>query len=159
MRVARPGAVHLEYGQSTANRAMNQVFVTEHLVRFSHCDPAGIVYYPDFFDLQHAAMEDWFREGLQHPMPEMIRNERLGVPTVSIQCDFSKPLSMGDILRWEVRVQRLGRASVQLSYTGKKGDVQHLKIVQTIAFMDLDKQVAVPIPEALRPRIEAYLVG
>ena len=138
---------------------MTKVFTVDHLVRFSHCDPAAIVYYPDFFDLQHAAMEDWFRDGLDHPMPEMIRKERIGVPTVSIQCEFNKPLSMGDMLHWEVRVLRLGRASVQLEYRGMKDGAEHLKIVQTIVFMDLDKQIAVPVPEELRPRIEAFLVG
>jgi 4-hydroxybenzoyl-CoA thioesterase len=137
---------------------MNKVFTLDQLVRFSHCDPAAIVYYPEFFDLQHAAMEDWFRDGLGQPLPDLIRNRRIGTPTVSIQGDFTKPLMMGDTLRWEVRVLKLGQASVQLSYTGKKDGVEHLKIVQTIVFMALDKQTAVPIPEDLRPRIEDYLV-
>lgn len=137
----------------------NKVFTVDQLIRFSHCDPAAIVYYPDFFDLQHAAMEDWFRDGLEYPLPEMIRRQRLGVPTVGIQCEFNKPLAMGDVLRWEVRVLKLGRASVQLEYRGTKDGADHLKIVQTIVFMDLDKQVAVPIPEELRPRIAAFLVG
>jgi acyl-CoA thioesterase FadM len=38
---------------------MNETFVHEQLIRFSHCDPAGIVYFPRFFDLAHATMEDW----------------------------------------------------------------------------------------------------
>ena len=81
------------------------------------------------------------------------------MPTVNIQCDFSKPLIMGETLRWEVRVLKMGQASVQLSYTGVKDGVEHLKIVQTIVFMDLNTQRAGPIPEVLRPRIEKYLVG
>jgi len=138
---------------------MTKVFVVDQLIRFSHCDPAGIVYYPEFFNLQHAVMEDWFREGVGRALPEMIRNDRIGTPTVNIQCDFTKPLMIGDTLHWEVRVLRVGRASVQLAYTGMKNGAEHLKIVQTIAFMHLDKQIAVPIPEDLRPRIEAYLTG
>ena len=137
----------------------NRVFTVDQLIRFSHCDPAAIVYYPDFFDLQHAAMEDWFRDGLDYPMPEMIRRQRIGVPTVDIQGEFNKPLAMGEVLRWEVRVLKLGRASVQLEYRGVKDGAEHLRIVQTIVFMDLDKQVAVPIPEELRPRITAFLAG
>jgi 4-hydroxybenzoyl-CoA thioesterase len=142
----------------TRNQDMSKPFTVDHLVRFSHCDPAAIVYYPDFFDLQHAAMEDWFRDALRYPMPEMIRNQRIGVPTVSIQGEFNKPLVMGDVLHWEVRVLKLGRASVQLEYRGMKDGADHLKIVQTIVFMDLDRQVAVPIPEELRARIERFLV-
>jgi 4-hydroxybenzoyl-CoA thioesterase len=43
---------------------MSEVFVREKRVRFHHCDPAGIVFYPQYFVLFHELMEDWFREGL-----------------------------------------------------------------------------------------------
>ena len=138
---------------------MSEVFRVDQLVRFSHCDPAGIVYYPEFFNLQHAVMEDWFRDGVGRSLPEMISARRIGTPTVNIQCDFAKPMSIGDTLHWELRVLKAGRASVQLEYRGHKNGSQHLRIVQTIVFMDLDRQVAVAIPEELRPRIEEYLVG
>ena len=88
--------------------------------------------------------------------PSTVR--RIGTPTVNIQCDFAKPLQIGDTLHWELRVLKAGRASVQLEYRGQKDGADHLKIVQTIVFMDLDRQVAVPIPEDLRSRIEEFLV-
>ena len=136
---------------------MSKVFVHDQLIRFSHCDPAGIVYFPEFFDLAHATMEDWFRDGLGQPLPDLIRNRRIGTPTVSIQCDFVKPLRMGDTLRFELRVLKAGNASVRLAYSGTKDGVEHLRMTQTIAFMALDAGTATPIPEDLRPRIEAYL--
>jgi acyl-CoA thioesterase FadM len=40
-----------------------------------------------------------------------------------------------------------------------KDGEKHLEITQTIAFMDLATQKAVPVPEDLRPRIEQYLVS
>jgi len=142
-----------------ARFAVNQVFVHDQLIRFSHCDPAGIVYFPAFFDLAHATMEDWFAEGLGQPLPGLIRDRRVGTPTVSLQSEFLKPLRMGDRLRFELRVLRLGNASAQLGYAGKKDDTEHLRIQQTIAFMALDAGRAVPIPDDLRPRMEHYLKG
>ncbi|MGH8678749.1 MAG: acyl-CoA thioesterase [Burkholderiales bacterium] len=136
---------------------MNKVFTHDQLVRFSHCDPAGIVYFPRFFDMAHATMEDWFDRGLGVPLAQLIRERRIGTPTVTIQAEFVKPLVMGDRLRFELRVVKAGNASVQLAYSGNKDDAKHLSISQTIAFMSLDKQVAVPIPQDLRPRIEDYL--
>jgi 4-hydroxybenzoyl-CoA thioesterase len=136
---------------------MSEVFVHEQRVRFSHCDPAGIVYFPEFFDLAHATMEDWFREGLGHPLPQLIRERRVGTPTVRIECEFLKPLSMGDMLRYELQVAKLGRASLGLRYSGKKDGVEHLRIAQTIVFMSLDTNSAVPIPDEVRARMERYL--
>ena len=138
---------------------MNKIFVHDQLIRFSHCDPAGIVYFPRFFDLAHSTMEDWFADGLGQPLPDLIRDRRIGTPTVTIQTDFLKPLRMGDTLRFELRVTKAGNASVQLAYNGKKNGVEHLRITQTIAFMALDAGTATPIPEDLRPRIEDYLAG
>jgi 4-hydroxybenzoyl-CoA thioesterase len=138
---------------------VNKIFIHDQLIRFSHCDPAGIVYFPRFFDLAHATMEDWFASGVNHPLPDLIRDRRIGTPTVSIQCDFALPLRMGDTLRFELRVPKLGNASIHLAYSGKKDGVEHLKIRQTIVFTALDAGRAVPIPEDLRPRIEEYLAG
>lgn len=137
---------------------MNRVFVVEQLIRFSHCDPASIVYYPAFFDLQHAAAEDFYREAAGCGLPELIGKRGIGTPTVSLQSQFLRPLRMGDLLRWEIRVLKLGRASVTLHYAGMKDGEKHLEITQTIAFMDLATQRAVAIPDDLRPRIEQYLV-
>ena len=136
---------------------MSKVFVHDELIRFAHCDPAGIVYFPRFFDLAHSTMEDWFASGLEQPLPDLIRERRVGTPTVSVQCEFVKPLRMGDTLRFELRVLKAGNASVQLAYTGKKDGVEHLRMLQTIAFIALDGGSATPIPEDLRPRIEEYL--
>lgn len=140
---------------------MNKTFVHEQLIRFSHCDPAGIVYFPRFFDLAHATMEDWLAQGLGQGLPVLIRERRIGTPTVSIQCEFAKPLRIGDTLRFELRVVKLGNASVELAYSGKKekGGDEHLTIRQTIVFMDLDAGRAMPIPEDLRPKIEQFLAA
>ena len=136
---------------------MNQVFVHDQLIRFSHCDPAGIVYFPRFFDLAHAAMEDWLADGLGFRLPDLITKRRIGTPTVNIHCDFIKPLRIGDTLRFELRVTKIGTASVDLQYVGLKAGIEHLRIVQTIVFMNLDAARAAPIPDDIRPAIEAFL--
>ncbi|MGD2141232.1 MAG: thioesterase family protein [Burkholderiales bacterium] len=138
---------------------MNQVFVHDQLIRFSHCDPAAIVYFPRFFDLAHSTMEDWFAQGVGISLPELITERRVGTPTVSIHCDFVKPLRIGDTLRFELCVTRLGNASADLQYRGTRNAEEHLRISQTLVFMDLDAARAVPIPADVRPGIEAYLAN
>ena len=138
---------------------MSQVFVHDQLIRFSHCDPAAIVYFPRFFDLAHSTMEDWFANGVGFALPELIIKRRVGTPTVSLHCDFIKPLRMGDTLRFELRVTKLGNASMGLQYRGLKDGAEHLLISQTVVFMDLDAARAVPIPDDVRARIEAFLAA
>ena len=41
---------------------MADTFTTERKIRFSHCDPAWIVYFVNFFDMVNAVVEDWFAE-------------------------------------------------------------------------------------------------
>jgi len=138
---------------------MSEIFVHEQPIRFAHCDPAGIVYFPRFFDLAHTVMEDWLDQGVGAPMHTTIPKRRIGTPTVAIHCDFSQPMRIGDILRFELRVTRIGRTSVELEYKGFHGDALCLHIRQTIVFMDLDAVKAIPIPPEWRGRIERFLVG
>jgi 4-hydroxybenzoyl-CoA thioesterase/acyl-CoA thioester hydrolase len=50
-------------------------------IRFGHCDPAGIVYTPVYFDLFNAAVEDWFAEALGHDYHAIVRDEGIGLAT------------------------------------------------------------------------------
>ena len=39
-------------------------FHTRKLIRFSHCDPAGIGFYPRYVELVNEVVEDWCNDGL-----------------------------------------------------------------------------------------------
>lgn len=65
------------------------MFRAEKLIRFQHCDPAGIVFYPQYFVLFHELMEDWFNEGLGGNYAEYIREQGMGLPTVKVECEIS----------------------------------------------------------------------
>ncbi|HET7298790.1 MAG TPA: hypothetical protein VFI89_08740 [Burkholderiales bacterium] len=52
-------------------------------IRFSHCDPAGVLYFPHVFDFVNAAMEDWFAWRLGLPFHVMHLELRRGNPVVA----------------------------------------------------------------------------
>jgi 4-hydroxybenzoyl-CoA thioesterase len=139
--------------------AMGRVFKVEYPIRFSHCDPAGIVYFPRFFDLLHEAMEDWFKEALQTPLHELISAQGLGTPTVSTQCDFLSPARFGDTLRVELSVLRLGNASVELLVEAWVAERACFKCRHTICLFDRNTAKAIALPEALRHRIRPYVAA
>jgi len=93
----------------------NRYVIPKH-VRFGHCDPAGIVYYPRYFELLHDAKEDFFREALGFPFLELIGRQRLGFPIVRLEADFLAPSRLGEVIEIAVSVGRIGRSSLELDY-------------------------------------------
>ena len=67
-------------------------------IRFSHCDPAGIVYFPHYFDMFNGVIEDWYKDELHHDYAALVMEERFGFPFVHIECDFKIPSLMGEVI-------------------------------------------------------------
>jgi 4-hydroxybenzoyl-CoA thioesterase len=140
-------------------------------IGWGHCDPAGIVYFPRYFELFHAAMEAWFSEGLGISYASVIVDRRLGFPSVHTEADFVRPLAFGQDATIELTVGRVGRSSLELGYrvlSGPVGDGEEAAEVATgrtvCVVMDLDPERpsfrrAVPMPEDLRERIERFVSG
>jgi 4-hydroxybenzoyl-CoA thioesterase len=127
-------------------------FVTRIRVRFGDCDPAGLVYYPVLFHYCHVAMEEFIeaRYGLSYE--RLMRDARLGFPTVNVQAEFLAPLVYGDEAEVAVSVARLGRSSVTFEYTFRRAGDGTLcaRSVQVHAAMNLDTRRAVPMTDGLR---------
>ena len=68
-------------------------FVREKTLHFQHCDPAGIIFYPQYFVLFHEVLENWWTEGLGIPYGDYIRRQRLGVPAVRTATRQAMPRS------------------------------------------------------------------
>jgi 4-hydroxybenzoyl-CoA thioesterase len=136
---------------------MRKVFRVEYPILFSHCDPAGIVYFPRFFDLLHTAMEDWFTYGLEERFADFIVKKKLGVPTVSTRTDFVGPARFGDTLAIELRVVRLGRASIEMAIDSFVEDRPCFRSRHTVCTFTHTTYKAVPIPDDLRAKMTEYL--
>lgn len=135
------------------------VFTSIHKIRFDDVDGAGIVYYPQFFHLCHAAFEDFFDTAAPVSYPHLVKNERRGFPTVAIESEFFAPLSYGDIAVVALSVLAIGKSSLKLGYDiRRKRDGElcfHADI--TTVLVDLDSVEPVPITDDLREIFEKYL--
>lgn len=136
---------------------VNKVFAHEVQVHTADCDPAGIVFYPQFLVMTEGAKDNWFARGLGHSRLDLLSKRRLNVEPENVSCEFSLPVRMGEALKFELSVLKINDASVRIRIVGKRHTVEHLSITQTFAFVSLDTRRVVPIPEDLRPRIEEYL--
>jgi 4-hydroxybenzoyl-CoA thioesterase len=133
-------------------------FETQKLIRFQHCDPAGIVFYPQYFVLFHELIEDWFNEGLDVNYADFIAVQKLGVPTVRMEVDFAAPSKIGDILEMQLVVKRVGKSSIALSLAAFGAGVIRVRIEQTIVLFSLERREPVEIPEDLRRCMSRFVV-
>ncbi len=137
---------------------MGRRFTTERKIRFSHCDPAGIVYFVNFFDMVSGAVEDWFGEAIGLTFNEMHIQRRLGFPIVNTGCEFFKPCHLGDRLVLELTIARLGRSSIEFSVVGRVGGEEKFRARHKVALMSLDTLRALPIPDDLREKMQPFVV-
>ena len=136
-------------------------FTSVQKIRFDDVDGAGIVYYPKFFHLCHAAFEDFFDTVASIPYPALISQRRLGFPTVAIESTFTAPLVYGDEAVVELSVDSVGRTSVAFSYRirRRRDGASCFQARVTTVVMDLDSQRPQPIPDDIRAILERYLGG
>ena len=133
-------------------------FARERLIRFSHCDPAGIVYFVHFFDMVSAVVEDWYREALGVPLQEMLASRRVGFPVVNTSCEFSRPAHLGDTLRLELAIAKLGHSSIEFAIRGVVGPEEKFRARHKVALVSLDSFRAQPIPPDLRAKMQPYVL-
>ncbi len=126
-------------------------------IRFSHCDPAGIVFYPQYLIMLNGVLEDWFTEGLGIAYDDLLGARRVGTPTLRLECDFKAVSRMGDIVSLGLSVERMGQSSLILNYVCQcQGEVRFLAR-QVLVFTDLNTHRSMPIPEDVRVAISALL--
>jgi len=125
-------------------------------IRFSHCDPAGIVYFPHYFDMFNGLIEDWYTHELGYDYAELITGSHFGFPFVHIECDFLYPSRMGECLDLTLLVERIGRSSLGLSIVGHLDGLERLRARMVTAMMSLETRQSAEIPAALREKIESY---
>ena len=130
-------------------------------VRFGQVDYAGIMFYPRFFENFHTVFEDMFSERLGVPYDSILRDRRIGFPTVRIETDFRKPFRFGEPMRLALDVLKLGRSSITFRYRGFNGDDDEpsVEAIGTVVVLHLDRFETLPIPEDIRAALEGLLVG
>lgn len=109
-------------------------FVYEQEIKFRHCDPAGIVFYPRFFEMMNDTVEAFFKDILHFPFSDM--HQTSGVPTARIDAEFQAPSRLGDVLHITLTCTRLGRSSLDVTYDARCDGQQRFTAASTLVFID-----------------------
>ena len=125
-------------------------------VRFAHCDPAAIVFYPRYFEMINGVVEDWFDEQLLNPFRAMLQSRGVVVPTAHFTVDFDRASELGDVLTFALEVASVGRTSLTLRIEARCGAEVRLTAKQVLVFADQGSRRPLPIPADILNKIRSF---
>lgn len=124
-------------------------------IEFNHCDPAGIVFYPRYFEMTNSVIENFFADVVGRSFASMHSGAQNGVPTVSIVADFMAPSRLGDKVLFSLQIAKLGRSSVTVTIEGRMAEELRMRATLTLVWIDGMKAAA--WPDDMRARLQAYM--
>lgn len=135
------------------------IFESTHAVRFSDCDPAGIVFFPQYLVMLNGNVERWFDTGVQVvTFAGLHRDLKMSVPTVRLECDFAAPSYHGDTLTLQLHVAKLGNSSLELRhhFRSPEGELR-MQARQVMVWASMETRRAAPWPDAVRAAMQRFV--
>lgn len=122
-------------------------------VLFKHCDPAGIVFFPRYFEMINDCVEAFFDQGLGVPFHDLHRVS--AVPTAQIKTQFPAPSRHGDRLLFQLDITKIGRSSADYSMTARCGKETRLKTSATLVHVDANGRPTA-WPDQIRNKLQTF---
>lgn len=120
-------------------------------VLFRHCDPAGIVFFPRYFEMINDCIEHFFDAYLGWPFEELLKTQ--GVPTAEISARFLVPSRHGDQLVLALTVTKVGRSSLCYAIEATCGG--DTRFVAEAVLVHVDEQgLPATWPEQIRTKLK-----
>jgi 4-hydroxybenzoyl-CoA thioesterase len=128
-------------------------------IRFSDCDPAGIVFYPQYFVMFNGLVEDWFNDALHIDYSGFVSGRRIGLPTVRLEAEFKAVSRFGDAVQLSLGVERLGSRSLTLRLLctdESRADEVRMSLRQVIVTTSLETHKSIEVPTDLRDAVARF---
>jgi 4-hydroxybenzoyl-CoA thioesterase len=122
-------------------------------VLFKYCDPAGIVFFPRYFEMMNDCVETFFADALDWPFQLLLRTD--GVPTASIETRFLRPSRHGDMLELKLSVEKVGRTSLTYHMVADSEGEVRFETRATLVHVDGDGKPA-SWPDAVREKLKDW---
>lgn len=129
-------------------------------VDWGHCDPAQIVYNPNFFIWMEWGVNVLF-EAAGHALTDLMRTDPdcRGLPLVKSDANFLAPARFGETLSLASRITRFGRSSFDIGHRFTRGETAIAEGTQVRVWGRADPDDpqgmrAAPLPEEIRHALE-----
>ncbi|KQT44607.1 4-hydroxybenzoyl-CoA thioesterase [Aureimonas sp. Leaf454] len=124
-------------------------------LRFGDCDLTGIAYHPAYFSMLVDVNEAMFAS-FGVTWKALMFERRIGLPTVTMNVEFKRPSTYGDVLDFAVHVRAIGRSSLDLeTIVTVRGEIIWT-IRQRIVATSLDGHTSTPWPDDVRAGLALY---
>ena len=131
------------------------VFRRQLIIEWSHCDPAGIVFNPRFFEFFDTSTWLLFGAAVGVTVEQIASTfDIVGVPLVDVRAEFHRPARFGDTIEIASHVSEFRRSSLDVTHRTTVGGDLAVEAVETRVWAERDKSdpeklKAVPIPTAV----------
>lgn len=92
-------------------------------IEWGDCDPAGIVYFPRFFEYFDASTTALFEAAGFRKAEMLMEYGLVGIPLVEASAQFHVPASFGDTVVVESKIVEWGKSSFRVEHKLYKGSV------------------------------------
>jgi 4-hydroxybenzoyl-CoA thioesterase len=133
------------------------VFKRKKRIRFHLCDPAGIVFYPQYLVLCNEIVEDWLAEGLGTGLEVLLGEHKRGMPMRHLEAEYLLPSLQGETLEFQLSVLRIGGSSLNLVIEAWGDDGLRFFCQQTVVWVDNEALKPVRIEDEWREKFGQYL--
>ncbi len=129
-------------------------------IEWGHCDPAGIVYFPNYFTYFDSSTNALFLRALGFNKYEMlIVYDIVGIPLVDVQARFIVPSVFGDVVTIESTVEEIKRSSFRMRHRLLRGETLAVEGHETRVWVGRDpadpqKLKGRPIPPEVIARLQ-----
>ncbi len=135
---------------------MSKVHIHRVEVCFGDCDPAGIVFFPNFSKWMDTASLAFFMACGVPPWRELVKTRGIiGTPLLEIHTKFLKPATYGETIEVHTSVEEWSAKTFRHRHQVKRGDDLLCDGTEVRAFCQRDpanpdRIKAIPIPEDIK---------
>lgn len=128
-------------------------------VEWGDCDPAGIVFNPNFFKwFDHSTT--MLYEAAGWPKPVMVKTfDIVGCPLIETSANFMAPCRYGDDVTIESTIAKIGRSSFKIKHRLTCGETLCVEGMETRVWTKRDPETgkigSAPLPEEIVDRFSA----
>jgi 4-hydroxybenzoyl-CoA thioesterase len=130
-------------------------------IEWCDCDPAGIIYYPRYFQIFDTCTTVLFERALGMNKIDFLKVYNfLGYPVLETRARFLKPTRFGDDVAIETKLVEYGRSSFKIEHRLSKAGTLAAEGFETRVWSardpeDPEKIKSQPIPDAVLERLAA----